>query len=209
MDACHTISDSWEFQFTHPGKGATATAEPTQVDQEVSIHAPREGCDSILADTYSSRGCFNSRTPGGVRLISVTFVPHSLCVSIHAPREGCDTSRSRHHHRANSFNSRTPGGVRLGATDPPWYYIRFQFTHPGRGATSALSSYFGYDLVSIHAPREGCDLSYTPLEAGLPQFQFTHPGRGATSRVQREFINQGAFQFTHPGRGATCSFFLR
>ena len=124
-------SASLMFQFTHPGKGATATAEPTQVDQEVSIHAPREGCDSILADTYSSRGCFNSRTPGGVRLISVTFVPHSLCVSIHAPREGCDTSRSRHHHRANSFNSRTPGGVRLALTHSGCLRISFNSRTPG------------------------------------------------------------------------------
>ena len=35
------------------------------------------------------------------------------------------------------------------------------------------------DSVSIHAPREGCDM--TPLEVQMMQaFQFTHPGRGAT-----------------------------
>ena len=58
-------------------------------------------------------------------------------------------------------------------------------------------------LVSIHAPREGCDSLVISDKNLLMQFQFTHPGRGATvakmtlTEVQREF------QFTHPGRGAT------
>ena len=56
----------------------------------VSIHAPREGCDS--EDTFIHIGIlrFNSRTPGGVRR-NISFVPlHLTQVSIHAPREGCD-----------------------------------------------------------------------------------------------------------------------
>ena len=57
-----------EFQFTHPGRGAT----PPELDYYditgVSIHAPREGCD------YS--------------LVLKAFIP--TAVSIHAPREGCD-----------------------------------------------------------------------------------------------------------------------
>ena len=56
----------------------------------VSIHAPREGCDVRwhVAPVYVS--CFNSRTPGGVRLICISHTPETLLVSIHAPREGCD-----------------------------------------------------------------------------------------------------------------------
>ena len=34
--------------------------------------------------------------------------------------------------------------------------------------------------VSIHAPREGCDLSLTMMMETFILFQFTHPGRGAT-----------------------------
>ncbi len=79
-----------EFQFTHPGRGATPmlllwsvcvssfnSRTPGGVRQErgqafhqgyrVSIHAPREGCDNTLV----------------VRLLRIV-------VSIHAPREGCD-----------------------------------------------------------------------------------------------------------------------
>ena len=39
---------------------------------------------------------------------------------------------------------------------------------------------FTVNLVSIHAPREGCD-SNTRTKTDLDKvFQFTHPGRGAT-----------------------------
>ena len=33
----------------------------------VSIHAPREGCDSIVSGNLTDIVSFNSRTPGGVR----------------------------------------------------------------------------------------------------------------------------------------------
>ena len=59
---------SREFQFTHPGKGATVDLFVGYAVSRVSIHAPWEGCDSLLhLDTH--RMAF---------------------VSIHAPWEGCD-----------------------------------------------------------------------------------------------------------------------
>ena len=36
---------------------------------------------------------------------------------------------------------------------------RFQFTPPGRGATTTNNLEIMNNLVSIHAPREGCDAS--------------------------------------------------
>ena len=60
----------------------------------------------------------------------------------------------------------------------------FQFTHPGRGATSAGEQ---------------------AKQAG--SFQFTHPGRGATY-LGRTGDDIAKFQFTHPGRGATYSSLL-
>ena len=57
----------------------------------------------------------------------------------------------------------------------------FQFTHPGRGATRGNRLYFRKsELVSIHAPREGCDYVVDKLCDESNMFQFTHPGRGAT-----------------------------
>ena len=37
-----------EFQFTHPGRGATEDQEDPNGDNGVSIHAPREGCDEVF-----------------------------------------------------------------------------------------------------------------------------------------------------------------
>ena len=58
-------------------------------------------------------------------------------------------------------------------------------------------------MVSIHAPREGCDLARSLMCWRATPFQFTHPGRGATGRSIIVQMGDGAFQFTHPGRGAT------
>ena len=101
----------------------------------------------------------------------------------------------------------------------------FQSTHPVRGATPAgprLSHVT--DLISIHAPRAGCDAyggvqqtppcnfnPRTPCGVRLalprtqycrPQFQSTHPVRGATLKITRAHRPQ-RFQSTHPVRGAT------
>ena len=56
-------------------------------------------------------------------------------VSIHAPWEGCDDADCKN----------------------PEVLKKFQFTHPGKGATThpPLNTLRG--VVSIHAPWEGCD----------------------------------------------------
>ena len=214
----------------------------------VSIHAPREGCDWQYPIPRRQGGGFNSRTPGGVRQGRGYLFRVYALVSIHAPREGCDLYRVLCVSLTRVFQFTHPG---RGATPPPppsTASSKFQFTHPGRGATqhvlSVLSSLlsfnsrtpggvrrgghvgeYHFDHVSIHAPREGCDLYSLPLFHIRSAFQFTHPGRGATpcqkaqtgqlpcfnSRTPggvrrvyaRVYRAQLMFQFTHPGRGAT------
>ena len=56
----------------------------------------------------------------------------------------------------------------------------FQFTHPVRGATAETRAAVNEQLVSIHAPREGCDVMTITRPCSLASFQFTHPVRGAT-----------------------------
>ena len=102
-----------KFQFTHPGRGATIIEELPIASLNVSIHAPREGCDDFTASNYNNRYSFNSRTPGGVRLDDRLYIFALFKVSIHAPREGCDPQPRRVRHQRGRFNSRTPGGVRL------------------------------------------------------------------------------------------------
>ena len=102
-----------KFQFTHPGRGATEEDDSWSMEDSVSIHAPREGCDRQARLSLLRRRRFNSRTPGGVRLQRAYPLHRPLLVSIHAPREGCDVLR---HIGLNSQEL-------------------FQFTHTGRGAT--------------------------------------------------------------------------
>ena len=85
----------------------------------------------------------------------------------------------------------------------------FQFTHPGRGATSSAVSDLILFSVSIHAPREGCDYKRDDYEGTDPLFQFTHPGRGATSRMNFSLSLNSSFNSRTPGgvrrtAGALC-----
>ena len=168
---------------------------------------------------------FNSRTLGRVRPLILSSTGLTIGVSIHAPWEGCDpcrreidplhpgfNSRTLGRVRLNilianadldSFNSRTLGRVRPITADVPVSEVRFQFTHPGKGATSrvivVVSRSFCFNSrtlgrvrrtlthrarngapVSIHAPWEGCDKSASVVIPYTPLFQFTHPGKGAT-----------------------------
>ena len=58
------------------------------------------------------------------------------------------------------FNSRTPGGVRLRIYSYVTDYVRFNSRTPGGVRLSPRELRARLLLVSIHAPREGCDYSY-------------------------------------------------
>ncbi len=80
--------------------------------------------------------------------------------------------------------------------------MRFQSTHPVRGATyNAMQTADKVD-ISIHAPREGCDGLAAYAAQGDYQFQSTHPVRGATDERYLE-LTLFELQSTHPVRGAT------
>ena len=153
-----SASLSVTFQFTHPGKGATCSRplgtharggfnsrtlgrvrqsyrrQPPD-GHAVSIHAPWEGCDQVAPNPLSSY----------------------QAVSIHAPWEGCDLGVACADGGIECFNSRTLGRVRLFVTGQINGWSKFQFTHPGKGATGYVRSSRSVAKVSIHAPWEGCD----------------------------------------------------
>ena len=124
---------SSRFQFTHPGKGATACYPP------VFNYVPS----------------FNSRTLGRVRLDPTSTTGKDKDVSIHAPWEGCD------HIASIIFRAN----------------IRFQFTHPGKGATQD-EQHRGNDIL----------------------FQFTHPGKGATAEGIKSLFFRYSFNSRTLGR---------
>ena len=163
------------------------------ISSSVSIHPPRAGCDAQKRRIACARfGCFNSRTPCGVRRIiphtetdNVSFNSRTPCgvrhssappdhltfVSIHAPRAGCDRPQRSQNSCRRCFNSRTPCGVRRAQKG-------FRFCILG---------------VSIHAPRAGCDNFQTVNIASRRRFQFTHPVRGAT--LLAYFVRARKFRF--------------
>ena len=179
MTSSRTFTRS-TFQFTHPGRGATCSFRQTSPWMRSFNSRTPGGVRLNLKYTSHATDSFNSRTPGGVRHNGYSNSDDPKDVSIHAPREGCDVKVRRSSSTASSFNSRTPGGVRQICMPTFLIALRFQFTHPGRGATLIRSR---SSLLS-------------------PMFQFTHPGRGAT--VHRRAVRRArTLQFTHPGRGAT------
>ena len=167
-----------------PREGGDAACPAVPDLGEISIHAPREGGD---------RGLLNSITIDSI--------------SIHAPREGGDSSACVIHPTHSHFNPRPPRGGRR-QTSPadlsPQVYFNprpprggrllgrilcklltvFQSTPPARGATPSktarISAFF---IISIHAPREGGDDTYTITLADTTTFQSTPPARGATAKM--------------------------
>ena len=79
-------------------------------------------------------------------------------VSIHAPWEGCDHIDFSDIKNGRKFQFTHPG---KGATEIGVNQLTeeelFQFTHPGKGATQCNVVVPAVLGVSIHAPWEGCD----------------------------------------------------
>ena len=123
------------FQFTHPGKGATKERLYLGVSEKFQFTHPGKGATAIISLSMMMVFCFNSRTLGRVRRKAAKF---------------------------------------LGMAS------EFQFTHPGKGATSAILTTLNEGQVSIHAPWEGCDGIISTAKMRRTKFQFTHPGKGAT-----------------------------
>ena len=60
---------------------------------------------------------------------------------------------------ARGFNSRTPGGVRLNSLASKGLILRFNSRTPGGVRPYMADVATKVVDVSIHAPREGCDLA--------------------------------------------------
>ena len=149
-----------EFQSTHPARGATLLRPSRLHIHQISIHAPREGCDVLPVGDLALQGDFNPRTPRGVRP---------------------GVAGGGHQHP--NFNPRTPRGVRLQVWSKDRPVGTFQSTHPARGATGLIGLRFpaASAFQSTHPARGAtCSLSVrssnginfnprTPRGVRLPQ----------------------------------------
>ena len=154
----------------------------------VSIHAPWEGCDAGAPKSRGFSMCFNSRTLGRVRRGLLRLATRLIGVSIHAPWEGCDTREQL---------------IALAE-------FMFQFTHPGKGATS-FHRCIEVKCFRFNSRTLGRVRPRPPCHHGRPRrFNSRTLGRVRQSWYLRVIIPV-AFQFTHPGKGATvlCPVYLR
>ena len=126
----------------------------------VSIHAPWEGCDSFIPQCLGGQATFQFTHPGKGATSFFRGLPGGKGVSIHAPWEGCDSALCALVKMRYSFNSRTLGRVRRELTFNGVLTCKFQFTHPGKGATKLVCTF-----------------------CTVKTFQFTHPGKGATTSI--------------------------
>ena len=144
---------------------------------QVSIHAPREGCDQLATISLPRYLLFQFTHPGrGATSKELRRVAEEM-VSIHAPREGCDS---------------------MDEDDAP-PLSEFQFTHPGRGATEDFASALVPSHVSIHAPREGCDRSIGRINVHRVGFNSRTPGGVRQSADKRQYRSYNSFNSRTPG----------
>ena len=165
------------FQFTHPGRGATISGQISGLEYEVSIHAPREGCDYTPVMSTRPLRLFQFTHPGrGATPLEVQLMQANVEFQFTHPGRGATGRLQRPSVRHACFNSRTPGGVRHYPTAKEKLGEQFQFTHPGRGATETFSLRYAVCGVSIHAPREGCDKVQTLPLMLICSFNSRTPG---------------------------------
>ena len=146
------------FQSTHPVRGATWQKLYEADKINISIHAPRAGCD-----------------PQGIG----TAARHQR-ISIHAPRAGCDQFGQIQVHKLHDFNPRTPCGVRRRSHRQQRRWIHFNPRTPCGVRLAGVGPVGIFVAISIHAPRAGCDDRLGGLLFPAQIFQSTHPVRGAT-----------------------------
>ena len=103
-----------------------------------------------------------------------------LCISIHAPHAGCD------------------GNHDCGCTAR----VRFQSTHPMRGATGNEAEVKSICKISIHAPHAGCDVQIHRQKVVVSYFNPRTPC-GVRHLAYTQAQTAALFQSTHPMRGAT------
>ena len=131
---------------------------------------------------YGYHQNFNPRTPCGVRRAALLGAAGGGQISIHAPRAGCDLIARGSLRQVAEISIHAPrAGCDEFGVVPVAEELKFQSTHPVRGATLKNTPAFRSLCISIHAPRAGCDVCQTLGNSECRQFQSTHPVRGATA----------------------------
>ena len=166
-----------EFQSTPPARGATFSNGYPAFSQKISIHAPREGGDSVWVGSLMTQNNFNPRPPRGGRQ-DITYPAPKLVV----------------------FQSTPPARGATGRGDSPLsFHCQFQSTPPARGATFSFALSVPKSFISIHAPREGGDPCKPTHVVSSCHFN-PRPPRGGRQNVVGAFSSNRDFN-PRPPRG--------
>ena len=165
----------------------------------VSIHAPREGCDDRFGVFALETGLFQFTHPGRGATWRVNKDVGGVKFQFTHPGRGATVRALTPRALEVKFQFTHPGRGATGDRLQKPREAGFQFTHPGRGATTEEVETGDTTIVSIHAPREGCDPLRLSLDTSLSVFQFTHPGRGATPVVIETTKPEKCFNSRTPG----------
>ena len=123
----------------------------------ISIHAPRAGCDALI-ETAPNIDKISIHAPRAGCDSNRNKIHGHSSISIHAPRAGCDHCLGDKHGCWEYFNPRTPCGVRPIFFKHSCRNIKnFNPRTPCGVRHIAARSYFDGEIISIHAPRAGCD----------------------------------------------------
>ena len=170
------------FNPRPPRGGRRAASRNGRYFCGISIHAPREGGDPGADTARTEHYNFNPRPPRGGRPRCCDSGARSdRYFNPRPPQGGRPAAAEQTHPAAGPFQSTPPA---RGATPPPLGKLsnRVNFNpRPPRGGRLPIQCGLGSLLgISIHAPREGGDVT-TILNSGIPvEFQSTPPARGAT-----------------------------
>ena len=159
------------------GRVRLRVVEHELAEVSVSIHAPWEGCDKIGQKIETTKSSFNSRTLGRVRLLKA--LDTGDITSFNSRTLGrVRLKKMVRNGLYTGFNSRTLGRVRLWRSRAVDALYRFQFTHPGKGATSTAQERGHLQDVSIHAPWEGCDIKLLAMSCTVSLVSIHAPWEG-------------------------------
>ena len=150
----------------------------------ISIHAPREGSDAHSHPGHRRRSpAITSHAPREGSDSSGPPASTASTISIHAPREGSDFINGLSRRFYFDFYPRSPRGERRLPGVLCFRAEEFLSTLPARGATDFSVDSYADIVISIHAPREGSDLTKYTASAVSSSFLSTLPARGATWRT--------------------------
>ena len=200
------------FQSTHPLRGATpASGKTTYVAQHISIHAPLAGCDfeilvcfplsiaisihAPLAGCDKCRCCMRSRSMpfqsthplrGATR--TAAGITKIIRISIHAPLAGCDRAMAVADCKPIVISIHAPlAGCDVVHFAPYIFALKFQSTHPLRGATCRSALEERGQFISIHAPLAGCDI-YARYSSDRQTISIHAPLAGCDSENAQNFL---------------------